>query len=39
VQEEGLSLACTRNYDLVILDVMLPECDGWSIIAEIRRHG
>ncbi len=37
--EDGLYLAQTRDYDLVILDVMLPERDGWSIISEIRRSG
>src|SRR5882724_4297992 len=37
--EDGLHLALTGTYDLVILDVMLPERDGWSVIAEIRRSG
>jgi two-component system, OmpR family, copper resistance phosphate regulon response regulator CusR len=37
--EEGLHLARTGVYDLVILDVMLPERDGWSILTEIRRSG
>ena len=37
--DEGLFLATTREYDLIILDVMLPERDGWSIIAEIRQRG
>ena len=37
--EEGLHLARTGNYDLIILDVMLPERDGWSVISEIRRSG
>src|SRR5262249_15562278 len=37
--EEGLFLATTGNYDLIILDVMLPERDGWSVITEIRRSG
>ena len=37
--EEGLHLAQTGNYDLVILDVMLPRRDGWSVIAELRRAG
>ena len=37
--EDGLYLAQTRDYDLAILDVMLPERDGWSIISEIRRSG
>jgi len=37
--EDGLRLALTRDYDLVILDVMLPKRDGWSVITEIRRNG
>jgi len=37
--EDGLHLAHTSAYDLVILDVMLPRRDGWSIIAELRRAG
>jgi two-component system copper resistance phosphate regulon response regulator CusR len=35
--EEGLFLATTRGYDLIILDVMLPKRDGWSVIQELRR--
>ena len=37
--EDGLHLALTGNYDLIVLDVMLPDRDGWSIIAELRRNG
>ncbi|HET8759835.1 MAG TPA: heavy metal response regulator transcription factor [Nitrospiria bacterium] len=37
--EEGLHLLTTGRYDLAILDVMLPERDGWSILAELRRRG
>lgn len=37
--EEGLHLAQTGNYDLVVLDVMLPRRDGWSVVAELRRAG
>lgn len=37
--EEGLFLARTQHYDLFILDVMLPERDGWSILSEIRSGG
>lgn len=36
---EGLDLALTREYDLVILDVMLPQREGWSVLSEIRRVG
>jgi two-component system, OmpR family, copper resistance phosphate regulon response regulator CusR len=37
--EEGLELALTREYDLLILDVLLPRREGWSILAELRRAG
>ena len=37
--EEGLTLANVGRYDLVILDVMLPRRDGWSVIEEMRRNG
>jgi two-component system, OmpR family, copper resistance phosphate regulon response regulator CusR len=35
--EDGLHFARTGDYDLVILDVMLPMRDGWSVITEMRR--
>lgn len=37
--EDGAHLAETRAYDLIILDIMLPGCDGWSIVADLRRRG
>ncbi len=37
--EEGLLLAESGEYDGIILDVMLPERDGWSMISELRRSG
>lgn len=37
--ENGLHFACTNDYDLIILDVMIPKRDGWSVIAEMRRCG
>ncbi len=36
--DEGLFLATTREYDIIILDIMLPGQDGWSIINEIRKR-
>lgn len=36
---DGLHLATTENYDLIILDVMLPERDGWSVLEDVRRGG
>ena len=35
---EGLHLATSGNYDLVLLDVMLPGADGWSVLEGIRRQ-
>jgi len=35
----GLHLALHGEYDLVILDVMLPELDGWQVLASLRRRG
>ena len=37
--EDGLHLARTGAYDLLILDVMLPQRDGWSVITQLRRGG
>jgi len=37
--EEGLHKILDLEYDLVILDAMLPRADGWSVISEVRRRG
>src|SRR5262249_36442034 len=37
--DEGLHLARTGNYDLLILDVMLPGQDGWSVVDALRQSG
>jgi len=34
---EGLNALQTINYDLVVLDVMLPILDGWSVLSALRR--
>ncbi len=36
--EDGLHQALSRVYDLIILDVMLPQRNGWSVLTELRRH-
>src|SRR5688500_1170973 len=36
--EEALSLAVTEEYDLLILDIMLPKRDGMSVLQELRRR-
>lgn len=33
----GLHQATTEDYDLIILDVMLPGKDGWTVIENLRR--
>jgi len=35
---EGLSRAVNGAYDLVILDVMLPALDGFSVLEQLRRR-
>jgi two-component system copper resistance phosphate regulon response regulator CusR len=34
---DGLHLAQQQVYDLVILDVNLPQLDGWSVLEQLRR--
>ena len=36
---DGLHAALTGEYSLIILDVMLPERDGWSVLSSIRASG
>ncbi|WP_300621173.1 response regulator transcription factor [uncultured Fusobacterium sp.] len=36
--EKGLRLFYEKPFDLVILDVMLPKKDGWSILREIKKY-
>lgn len=35
--EEGLYMAETNSYDLILMDVMLPKMDGLSVIRELRK--
>lgn len=37
--EDGLHLARTEQYDLVVLDVMLPDQSGWTVVKELRGEG
>ena len=34
---DGQHLALTEDFDVIILDVMLPGIDGWHIMREVRR--
>ena len=36
---EGLQLAQSANYEVAILDVMLPSRDGWSVLRDLRTSG
>src|SRR5207249_1928869 len=37
--DEGLDRARSGNYDLLILDIMLPGADGWSVLTGLRAAG
>jgi len=37
--EEGLYLAESSSYDLMVLDLMLPKLDGQSLLAQYRKKG
>jgi two-component system, OmpR family, copper resistance phosphate regulon response regulator CusR len=37
--DDGLHYAQTMQYDVIILDVMLPEVDGWTILSQLRHQG
>lgn len=36
--DDGLHMARTVAYDLLILDVMLPGLDGWGVVAAVRQE-
>lgn len=36
--EEALRLFYEKPFDLIILDVMLPKKDGWSVLREIKKY-
>ncbi len=37
--DAGLALALTRRFDLLLVDVMLPKKDGWTVVEEARAAG
>ena len=36
---DGLHRAMTDSFDLIVLDVMLPDVDGWRIVRSLRESG
>ncbi len=36
---DGHHLAMTEDFDLIVLDVMLPDVDGWRILQSLRQAG
>jgi len=34
----ALAMVKEKNYDLVILDIMIPELDGWAVCQKIRKE-
>jgi heavy metal response regulator len=37
--EAGLELALNNHFDAIVLDVMLPKLDGYSVLGALRDHG
>jgi len=36
--EKGLALAFEQNPDLIILDMMMPEVDGWEVMERLKEN-
>jgi two-component system, OmpR family, alkaline phosphatase synthesis response regulator PhoP len=34
---QGMAMALEREFDLLLLDLVLPECDGMEILGEVRK--
>src|SRR5260221_3331484 len=37
--DDGLRRAQAADFDLIILDVMLPRLDGWGVLSALRQAG
>ncbi|MDO8601422.1 MAG: response regulator [bacterium] len=35
--EDCLTFAAEKNFDLILLDIVLPKMDGWEILREIKK--
>ena len=36
--EEGLYKAESYDYDAIVLDVMMPKLDGWTVLEKLRKQ-
>ena len=36
---DGRHQALTQDYDLLVLDIMLPRLDGWKVLRDVRQAG
>jgi sigma-B regulation protein RsbU (phosphoserine phosphatase) len=37
--EEALALIAEKSFDLVLLDVMMPKCDGYQVLERLKAQG
>jgi len=35
---EGICLAVKKKFDLIILDLIMPEIDGFDVVDELKKH-
>ncbi len=35
---QAFDLICTRQFNCVILDIVMPQVDGWTLIRAVRAH-
>jgi DNA-binding response OmpR family regulator len=37
--QQALTLLATTSYDLVLLDLLMPEVDGWEVLTQLKGKG
>jgi len=37
--DEALTLLAAQNFDVIVSDIGMPNCDGYELLAEVRRRG